>query len=166
MRRSRFTEPLSVLNFLAGCTERIRLGMRADHPLPRTGIHRQDPGDAGCAVGWQANPRCRRGMDGRGICGARPFEFRRAWRDYERGCCSRSFGQRKTPSSTESTSRSPTSGFCPSRYSGPIRRFGSAGIARLGWRSLGSSGRPAAGSVGATFQLATKFGVRPLRTRD
>jgi len=28
-----------------------------------------------------------------------------------------------------------------------------------GWRSLGSSGRPAAGSVGATFQLTAKFGV-------
>jgi hypothetical protein len=30
---------------------------------------------------------------------------------------------------------------------------------RAGWRSLGSSGRPAAGSVGATFQLTAKFGV-------
>src|ERR1700731_1349208 len=35
----------------------------AHHPLPRTDIHRQDPGNAGRVVRWQANPRCRRRMD-------------------------------------------------------------------------------------------------------
>ena len=119
-----YFEPLAALNFLAGCTQRVRAGHpRAHPPLPQPRAHRQDPGHPGRAlsggrvilgagVGWMEEEFEALGLDTYARRGA---GHRRVHPEL-----TRSSGPPTTPSSTASSTRhqrQPAS--CPSPCRNP-----------------------------------------------